>query len=86
MLLLVSCGAACSHALFVMRVLAGVPHGQGSVAFDDGSKYEGDWQDGLFHGDGVMRFLFFHQALPWITLIAAGVHQQQPRQIHRQLV
>jgi hypothetical protein len=31
------------------------PNGQGEKMFPDGSKYEGNFQDGLFHGKGKYK-------------------------------
>lgn len=32
-------------------------HGQGTMSCNDGSKYVGEWEDGLRHGNGMMTFI-----------------------------
>lgn len=46
-------------------------HGQGRFEFNNGTIYEGYWQDGLMHGEGTMHFVngaklkgTFHQGNP----------------------
>lgn len=31
-------------------------HGTGEYTFSTGTKYVGEWRDGMFHGKGVMHF------------------------------
>lgn len=31
-------------------------HGTGEYTFPTGTKYVGEWRDGMFHGKGVMHF------------------------------
>ena len=33
-------------------MMNGMPHGNGILAFDDGGKYEGDFDSGKKHGNG----------------------------------
>ena len=34
----------------------GEPHGQGIFEYKDGSRYEGQFKDGLIHGQGILEF------------------------------
>lgn len=40
---------------FEGEALDGVPEGRGCAHYDDGSVYSGDWQRGLWHGEGHWR-------------------------------
>ena len=48
--LLVGCT---EQGVYVGDLKDGERHGQGTVAWSDGSKYEGEWKDGKKHGQGT---------------------------------
>ena len=37
-------------------LVSGVPNGQGSIVWDDGNTYEGQWKDGCADGHGIFRW------------------------------
>ena len=39
---------------YVGEVKDGLPHGQGTLTWPDGTEYVGEFQDDLFHGQGTM--------------------------------
>ena len=41
------------HAKYKGDVLAGRPHGFGTLVYPDGNKYVGEFMNGLFHGQGI---------------------------------
>ena len=41
------------HAKYKGDVVIGRPHGVGTLVYPDGNKYDGEWMNGLFHGQGI---------------------------------
>jgi len=42
-----------THPVYKGEVENGVPNGQGTLTSPDGRKYEGDFKDGKYHGQGT---------------------------------
>ena len=45
-----------SNAKYVGDVVNGVPHGEGTMTWSDGSKFIGHFKSGMFHGEGIMIY------------------------------
>ncbi len=45
-----------STGIYTGDVVAGACHGQGRIAYNDGSTYEGQWKNNLQHGQGTMHW------------------------------
>ncbi len=52
--IITGCASTPSHPIYRGAVVNGVPNGKGVKYFPDGSKYEGDWANGLYDGQGVL--------------------------------
>ena len=50
------CFFGCTSGVYVGEKLDGKHHGQGTMTYSDGAKYEGDWKHGKRHGQGKYTF------------------------------
>ena len=53
---IIFCFFGCTSGVYVGEKLDGKHHGQGTMTYSDGAKYEGDWKDGKRHGQGTLTW------------------------------
>ncbi len=50
---IIFCFFGCTSGVYVDEKLDGKYHGQGTMTYSGGAKYEGDWKHGKRHGQGT---------------------------------